>query len=780
MFSHITKYLPLLLIISCCKENAICQTNAVSLIVITDTITAPIYNGTRINIFQNNKLIRSRFFEKILVVKGKPLEIEFENNTIQIPGIKGLVFFSDTTVSIIPKTLQEVLVKNKKKIIGETLKGFDYYPQNDNVYKDKPLILALQRLPFIKVDNENSRPAYKNDLKILFTINGKQRNGIENGWVDVLKSIKAKDIYKVELIEEIPVTIKNQGYYAIINIMTLDENIYGIAFNAALIYDQRKNLNKNIGFTALRKKTDLSIRVRQNEDIQKGGLSTEIYNSNKLILDNNTSTRYMYKGVTVNTDYGYRINSFNDIGLNLTFATGGNTTAYANTYSFPLPLADTKRKIEINTFSTNISYVNRKIKNVIKSLSLAVNVNQEVLGNRTGYLTKKAYDSLNNEIKTSPLEFIAEYNIQNNQNSTLSKEYGIQVYNKNSYQHFYMYNLNQQTNENNQLLYENTDTFFNKQLSMRPYCRVNKNITTKKGVGFIFSTEVFSFTNSGVSTRTFFLPEIRVRYKKIANGSTSFRHVLSIAFSKPNIDYWSPVGVVNNPIQKTVGNTLLQPAKFVSYEIEVVRRKKSNISNSIKIYYAFDNFNFFNEYDQVSNTLIQSTNNGGIAYSIGNSFGYWAQLSKKISLSFNANINYSIRENKIFNTKYSGFTFYGGHTINYDISSKLGSISFLSFLNGNQNGEQGYFQGTVKYLISYGRSFAHKRLAIGITTENFLLKNRKVLTYTFTDTFKQYSTVTIPYRNISIRVAYNFSNIKVEKYATKRTTEISGEAQRIN
>jgi hypothetical protein len=232
----------LLLILLFINLNVFAQQNNCTITFISNNLTNNNYNSTKITIVQNDIIIKGRVNEKLVVYKGIQFDVEFSNENLKIPGIKKLQIFKDTVVDLSTKTMEGVTIRSKRKVVTETLQGFEYFPQNDSVYKGKSLFLSLQRLPFITIEKEILK--YKNESKILFLINGKQRKGIENNWTDVLKKIQAKDIYKIEMLEDIPAYAKNQGYIVVINILTLDKIFMELVLMQPLYMTKGKMLTK--------------------------------------------------------------------------------------------------------------------------------------------------------------------------------------------------------------------------------------------------------------------------------------------------------------------------------------------------------------------------------------------------------------------------------------------------------------------------------------------------------------------------------------------------------
>lgn len=753
------------------------QTGKKRITVIADTVATPAYKNTQIILFQKGQSIRSELFQSILVDEGVETDIDFANSAVFISGIKKLKIYKDTIIDLHVSLLADVVVKGKKRMVSETLTGFNYYPQNDSLFREKSILLALQRLPFVNVPDGHSLPTYKgSDQKILFLIDGKPRYGLEGGWVDVLHAIKAKDIFRVELIEEIPIKYRNQGFQIVIDIQTIDANIHGESFNLAATYDQRKNLNPQVRGTLLRKKTDFSLNASIIGDNLRGRQNAIVYKGGEIISQQNNLNNSTEESRRIGLDYGNRIDSFNDVGLNFLYNKFIYRNTYTNTFSFPSRQNNISNSSERDYYNVNFSWISRQKKGITKSLAFVGNIYQDAANNRFAFLIPKFYDSINMMSKLNRFHWILEYNIQNNKDPNFLKEMGIQVYNKWVIQDYDEYDLNPASNSNGNLLYSSQDTLRNNQMSIRPYYRFGKNFSPTKRLALTLSPELFTIRNNDASAKFLLLPQIRANFRKLLPNGLSIRNILEFGFEKPNEDYLALTQLVTDPGQQKRGSSNLIPAKYINESIELVRRKKSLISFMLTYRFSFDDINYFRFYDTTATgKLISLANNGGFSHVIGPTIFYQMPATKKISFWLSVTCLYSSIRNKEFHTKYKGFYFSGSHSLNYEINPKIGNLSFSSFLNGNNNGSQGYFQGSMKYMFSYSTRVYKNRLAISVLAQNFLRKNRNVNTYSFNEQYESHTNVISPYRLLSLRLAYNFSNIKLAKFAAKKNTEISGE-----
>jgi len=362
-----------LLISQAANLNAQVYNDSGSVKFILDTALNKEIKNSKVHITQGNRILKADLNEYIKVKLGAEFSADFINTDLMIKGFKRLKIFADTSILLGATSMTEVVVKTKKKLITENTIGFDYYPQNDSLLREKSILMGLQRLPFINGYDELSVPKYRQNGKILFTINGKQRPGIGNNWASVLGIIKGKDVYKVELIEDLPIQIKNQGYAAMINILTVDANIYGKSFNAVLFYDQRNNINTSASATFLRKRFDITLNTGRDEDNQNGRRKTKVFAQNILQSALEIQSRYIFETKYANMAIGFRKDSLRDFGLNISARTPAYSTKFTPTYQFGINTLGITNNFDKENLRVDFSYISIKKKGITSSIAAAAN-----------------------------------------------------------------------------------------------------------------------------------------------------------------------------------------------------------------------------------------------------------------------------------------------------------------------------------------------------------------------------------------------------------------------
>ncbi len=753
--------------------------DSVSIKFIWDTAINNVIGKSKIQIVQGNKIIKANLNEKIKIKFGYEFSVDFINNNLMIKGFKRLKIFADTSIMLGATALETVVVKTKKKIVLENTQGFDYFPQNDSLLREKSILVGMQRLPFINGYDNLTVPKYRQDGKILFLLNGKQRKGLENNWAAILEVVKGKDVYKVELIEDIPILIKNQGYAAIINVLTLEANIYGNSFNAVLFYDQRNNLNPSISATILRKRFDISFNVGREEDNQNKSRRTEVLADKILQSALETTAKLKFETINSSIDIGFRKDSLKDYGLNISGQITRFNTKYIPIYQFGINTIGITNIISKENLKANFSYVFRKKKGLTYSIIAATTYGEETNGNNLAYYIPKQTDSTAVRTPANELQWLGEYNLLDTRNIKHQKEFGIKVYNRDLTQDFKRYNIVNSSNEPGQLLYNKIDSFTTKQYSIRPYIRWANIISKTKRLNVSFFPEIYTIKNNSLAVQSFFVPNLTIGYRKILNTSNSLRYSFVIELQKPNIDYLSTVQVFNDPQQQQVGNATLKPSKYITAGIEWVRRKKATFSYGLNIGYNFDQNDFFRTANPTTGILQSFANNGLKSYRFLNTVNYQKQLLSTVWFDASGGVFININRNKLFNTAFNRVTYYNQSNIRLELGENKGTLALRIFYSANPTTGQGFAQGTRMYGLNYANQFFKKKLTVTLIADQFFLKNRNRLNFTKTEKFEVFTNTTEPYRLLKIRLAYRFSDIKFSKMATKKSTEISGETQRV-
>lgn len=769
------KLFSILFFILCLFNKSIlyAQSNKCKIRFKTDTSSIFKLKTIVISLTQNGHLTKCRPDDMVLVDKGVNFAIEFESPEFIIPGIKNIKVYTDTLFIIAPKNMEPVIINSKKRVVQQTLKGFEYSPANDSIFKNQSLLLSMQRLPFMILQEEDEIKYIGG--RVLYKINGREKKGITGNWNSILRAIKAKDIYKVEMQTEVPAYIKNQGYDVIINILTLDANLYGKTFSAAVIFNTRNTIMPSLSFTQQHKKADFSLNISSNNDVQSTSLQSKVLEDDHLIYESKISTKYKYYAYTANLGYGLRIDSAHDIGISVSLHRYENNQNFITDYSYPAPVIN-QRNILYNLGGTiNVSYIHRKNKFITKSLSANGNIESQDFNNRFSFMQPKNTDSINHQSQTRPSYWILEYNYLDTKNETYNIEYGIQAYKKDFSQSYYHYSINNITNENLNILYSKEDSLLLNQYAVRPYFKYDKDFSPKKNFILNVNTEYYSIKNKNLERKYYLLPGINISYKTLYKNNTSLKYSLGFSFSKPSEDYFTGILYYNNPTETRHGATNLTPGKSINGGVEYTIVKKASLSQNLSGWYSFDEPGFFTLYDSIQKIQVTSPNNGESGFGIYYSFYFQKLIGKKLNISFFSSISYLDRKNNINHSSSHGILYRIQPNFSYFINSKFGSLGFWGIIEGNRVTSQGSYNGPLRYSFFYAKTLFKRKIAITFIADEFLKRNRLTQSSKNYDNIKQFTNNLRPNRMLSIRIAYNFSNIRLSKFAQKKSTYIKGE-----
>jgi outer membrane receptor protein involved in Fe transport len=144
---------------------------------------------------------------------------------------------SDLNVGIIPLSaitvgLKEVTVTSVKPIVKQEVDRISYDLQADPESKVYSVLDMMRKVPYLAVDgDENIQLKGNTDFKIL--INGKPSSMMERSYKEVLRSMPASSIERIEVITTPPAKYDAEGLAGIINIITHRkiDNGYNGSFN---------------------------------------------------------------------------------------------------------------------------------------------------------------------------------------------------------------------------------------------------------------------------------------------------------------------------------------------------------------------------------------------------------------------------------------------------------------------------------------------------------------------------------------------------------------------
>ena len=132
---------------------------------------------------------------------------------------------NDSINKIVEKQIQEVTIYGRKKLIERKVDRIVYRVSDDDFNKGSNLLTALNRAPRVQVENEAIKIIGKSGSPKIM-IDGRIQNLSEDAIKAKLKSLRAEQIAKIEIIPIPPSKYSAEGNAGMINIiMKKDENL---------------------------------------------------------------------------------------------------------------------------------------------------------------------------------------------------------------------------------------------------------------------------------------------------------------------------------------------------------------------------------------------------------------------------------------------------------------------------------------------------------------------------------------------------------------------------
>jgi|GEM_PF-4343853 len=728
------------------------------------------FENAFIAVEQNGKVKIAKVNDKIQLSSGTPFNITFENIIPKPDPLLNLIAFKDTMIDLEPNLLPEVVVRYKKWASVQTLNGFEYKPYLDDDYRYKSIFYALEKLPFIIADQESIK--YKDGQKILFMINGKERPGIVS-WNELLQNIPAKEIYKVKMIIEVPPNIQLRGYKVILDIHTMDANAFGHLITPVLIVDSRKNIQPNLTTSWLKNRMDFSSKSGYSHDKYEMPYYSKILKSNQIISETLIDQHYEFKGISYGGLVGYRLDSLTQLSLSSNVVI--NKTFFESVkHVSDLPAVSSLLNKKNNEYRTGLGFIKSKSDLISSGLGLSFTLSPVLEYFNNQFVNLKA-DSSRYELSAPTQEYLAEYFHNDFSNERHSISYVFQSYFSQTDQASNNKFRNLPTSDFDLMLSD--DSLSLKQKSVSGFLQ---NVYKKKNKSFTINLlmEYYSIETNRFDRNEFLLPGIGFQMKQLLKSNRSLKFKINYDYLKPNLDFLITKAQFENPYETRVGSKNIIPEKDISLEIEYLSAGKFQLSHSLLYRYGYDRLRFITIYDSSLNVLVSESKNN----SSSNFFKYTLNASKwftkKLRFSSQYSLSYVSIYNKNINLKTNGWAFFVSANGTYNLPKGFG-ISFYVRAISNLYSDQGSKTGYFNYNIIFGKMLLKNRLAVSFIGENFLKKNRNVISeYTFNEN-NYYTNVCRPYKLLKLRISYRLSNIimdrSTDKYLPTKRKEATSE-----
>lgn len=735
-----------------------------------------------------------KIYEAVLIFVG------YHNKTVAVNGSGPDVNIGKVTLAASSSQLKEVSVTAARPLMKQEVDRITYDIQADPDSKALSVLDMMRKVPLLTVDgNDNIQLKGSGNYKIL--INGKESALVAKNPSDILKSMPATNIERIEVITTPPAKYDAEGLAGIINIVTkrnADQG-YNIGFNSRFnsVFGAGYNINgtikqgkfgasffggfgsngdltagsgniENIFNPATRQVTSTINQIgttRQRGNFHYGGteLSYEIDTLNLVTasVDLFGNDQHQYTNQLSNTDtLGVLTQAFN-----LNNSNHGTFTGFDASFNYQLGFK--KSKDELLTFSYKYSYSPNK------------QFNDNLFTDRFNYPLQSYpdYQQYNNAGDR-------DHTIQVDYASPLSKkiaiEAGAKAILRSNYSYYHVDDrdtLTQQyvTNDaltNNFTYHQNIISLYNSyQLKFDKW-------TGKAGVRLEHTAINANFTSAGVTTApsyTNVIPSVSIQ-RSFKSSSINFGFTQRI--QRPGIFQLNPFVDKSNPTFISTGNPALKPELDNTFELTYSNFTKNSIN--VGLSYAFSNNSIQNVSslhqvpvtgfpDSTTTVTYTTFENLGTNKTLGLNVHTNMNLTKQFTLGLNGQVNHVWLSGTFNGGTYhnDGFTGNAFGNMRYKFDNGY-AVSFnAGFFSGNVN-LQGKSSDFIfnQYLLS--KEFFKKKLTLVLVANNPYTKYNTFRNTINSTYFYQTSYNQNYYRSFAFRINFKFGkfngNIKKNEH----------------
>ncbi|MEO5912370.1 MAG: outer membrane beta-barrel protein [Pelobium sp.] len=673
--------------------------------------------------------------------------------------------------------LKEVVITVAKPLVKQEADRISYDLQTDPESKAKNVLEMMKKVPLLSLDAEdNIQLKGSGSFKIL--INGKPSGLIERNPKEVLRSMPASSIEKIEVITTPPAKYDGEGLAGIINIITHKDvaNGYNASMNAKQSFVTG---GPSIGGSYTFKSGKLGITsygglaaYQQPMTIQSFNRETSGSNANTL-YQNGERSNHSRNGY-INAELSYELDSLNLISGQLGYNQSHSFNA-AIQYSETIEGDVLQQRYSLGTVGEGNG----------DGLDLAINYQLGFKSNKNRMLTfsyryfkykNSSDDGLAvNDAFQYDLPDYQQYNDGRSSEQTFQLDYthpykklvieaglkGILRANNSDFSYWAFNNQsgifvedsgrsNAFRNSQDVIGFYNSYQYKLKDWAFKGGIRVEKT----------FIDANFISTNSQLQQDYLnFIPSISIN-RNFKNG-----HSVSLGFNtrmqRPGIYQLNPFVDRSNPAFERSGNPDLHPTTGKILQLSYSHFKKANMNTSIG--YMFINdlvmpLSIYNAATQVTRTTYGNT---GGARLLTFNFYINQPITKLWSFNFSTRLNYGKVEGMVNGVKEAneGLMPGGNFSTSYKFESGWG-MNGSFYYNGKDINLQGGGNSYAGVSLSINKDLIKNKLSFSASANNFLTKYRYNRNFTEGLNFAQRSEDQNYARTFSLSLNYRFGELK--------------------
>ncbi len=688
------------------------------------------------------------------------------------------------TITIMPSStqLKGVTVTADRPLVRQEIDRIAYDVKADPESKVNNVLEMMRKVPLLSLDGDDNIQLQGNsNYKIL--INGKPSGMMERNPKDILKSMPASSIERIEVITTPPAKYDGDGLAGIINIVTFKKVDNGS--NGSVNINERFPVGgPGVGgsFTVKTGKFGIStnaggslnespLLANSNSRITQGAGATNLFQSGNKDFSGKTG----YAGVELSFD----IDSLNLISGQLNYNANANKS-FTTQYS-----------ILNNASSILNSYeLNNSLESSGNGIDAAINyqLGSKKDKNRLLTFSYRYYNFTNSQFNSVDL-FNVKSNISNvNYNSPNYQQDNDGGSTEQTFQVDYVYPSKKITIEAGikAIFRDNNSDFqflsLNSAGIYQPDALKTNIFDNQQNVYGIYNTYQFTVKNWGVKAgirveQTSISANFYGAGSELSNNSLNFmpsisfnrkfKDMSSINFGfasriqRPGINQLNPFVDRSNPNFESSGNPDLKPTAGQSVEVNYSRFKKLSLNVSFRGMF-FDNLIMPRVVtDPITNITRSSYGNTGSGTLLGLGVNINYPFNSKLRGTLGLMANYGMVKGEINGVKIDnkGLMRRGFSSITYRPSKTWQGTASINY-NGPNLSLQGSSNAYISSSFSLSKDLFDNKFSISLAANNAFSKYRNAINYTNGPNFTQESYNQNYQRNFTTSVNYRFGKLK--------------------
>lgn len=266
------------------------------------------------------------------------------------------------------------------------------------------------------------------------------------------------------------------------------------------------------------------------------------------------------------------------------------------------------------------------------------------------------------------------------------------------------------------------------------------------------------------------VPNAAISYKLA--GSTSLRLAYQMRIWRPGLQTLNPYVNTTSPGEISYGNPDLKSQK--SHNVSIAYSNyEGQVSGSVKLSYRYMSNSITDIIFMKDNVMNTTYGNIGLRHQGSIDInGDWSVTNNlRLSLYLNTDYSYNKADSELLRAKKCGWTFYGNANVNYTLPCKVRLSAYggysSPYIDLNYKGTDYYFYG-----VSASRSFLKEdALTLSLRLSNILPASRTGSYSQTGESVRNHSSWTYKQWNVGFSISWKFGGLKAEVKSTSTSVE---------